>query len=275
MLDRLPPGWWAGFLSYELGGAVEARGAPTLDGSDGATDAPRPRPRPFSARLVLDSASGRSECTGRGEARDLLALAVEWCAPVSVRRLTGAPSWNSSLDRTEFEQRVATILEHIGAGDCYQVNLTRRLTCEQAVDPVGLFSALDRCNPSPHGAPPVRQRARHADGGRRVGVAGRFLSWRGRDAETRPIKGTGTDPRALTSSAKDRAENVMIVDLARNDFGRVCEPGSVVVPALCELETHPGLHHLVSTVHGRRRAGTGIGAGARRSTGIGDGRPGA
>ena len=52
----------------------------------------------------------------------------------------------------------------------------------------------------------------------------------------------------------------MIVDLMRNDFGRVCEPGSVVVPALCELEAHPGLHHLVSTVRGRRRAGTGIGA---------------
>jgi para-aminobenzoate synthetase component 1 len=64
----------------------------------------------------------------------------------------------------------------------------------------------------------------------------------------------------LAASGKDRAENVMIVDLARNDFGRVCEPGSVVAPALCEVEAHPGLHHLVSTVRGRRRAGTGIGA---------------
>src|SRR5262249_40984823 len=87
----------------------------------------------------------------------------------------------------------------------------------------------------------------------------RFLSWRGPDVETCPIKGTGTDPAALRASVKDRAENVMIVDLARNDLGRVCEPGSVVVPALCAVEAHPGLHHLVSTVRGRRRAGTGAG----------------
>ena len=211
---------------------------------------------------MLDPASGRSELHGQGEARDVLAQAVEVVragarAPAS----PALPRWSTSLDRAEFEQRVATILEHIGAGDCYQVNLTRRLTCEQAADPVGLFSAIDRCNPSPHGA---LLRFGGAPGTPTVAVVSaspeRFLSWRGRDAETRPIKGTGTDPTALASSAKDRAENVMIVDLARNDFGRVCEAGSVVVPALCELEAHPGLHHLVSTVRGRRRAGTGIGA---------------
>src|SRR5262249_22731245 len=89
---------------------------------------------------------------------------------------------------------------------------------------------------------------------------GAFLAWRGSDGETRPIKGTATDPYALASSAKDRAENVMIVDLARNDLGRVCEPGSVVVPALCAVEAHPGLHHLVSTVRGRMRGGEGTGA---------------
>ncbi len=192
----------------------------------------------FPARLVLDPASGRSELHGQGEARDVLAQAVEVVragarAPAS----PALPRWSTSLDRAEFEQRVATILEHIGAGDCYQVNLTRRLTCEQAADPVGLFSAIDRCNPSPHGA---LLRFGGAPGTPTVAVVSaspeRFLSWRGRDAETRPIKGTGTDPTALASSAKDRAENVMIVDLARNDFGRVCEPGSVVVPALCELE---------------------------------------
>ena len=264
VLDRLPPGWWAGFLSYELGGAVE-RVTPRPR-TDAAHYAEPPLPdlilARFPARLVLDSASGRSELHGRGEARDVLAQAADVVragarAPAS----PALPRWSTSLDRAEFEQRVATILEHIGAGDCYQVNLTRRLTCEQGADPVGLFSAIDRCNPSPHGA---LLRFGGAPGTPTVAVVSaspeRFLSWRGRDAETRPIKGTGTDPTALASSAKDRAENVMIVDLARNDFGRVCEPGSVVVPALCELEAHPGLHHLVSTVRGRRRAGTGIGA---------------
>jgi para-aminobenzoate synthetase component 1 len=263
VLDRLPPGWWAGFLSYELGGAVERverRRRP--DGSEEEPTLPELVLARFPARLVLDPASGRSELHGHGEAHDLLAQAVEVAragagAPVS----PPLPHWHSSLDRAAFEQRVATILEHIGAGDCYQVNLTRRLTCERAADPVGLFSALDRCNPSPHGA---LLRFGSAPGAPALAVVSaspeRFLSWRGRDTETRPIKGTGTDPMTLASSAKDRAENVMIVDLARNDFGRVCEPGSVVVPALCELEAHPGLHHLVSTVRGRRRAGTGIGA---------------
>jgi para-aminobenzoate synthetase component 1 len=178
--------------------------------------------------------------------------------------MPGSPAltqWNRSLDRAAFEERVATILEHIGAGDCYQVNLTRRLTCEQAADPLALFAALDRCNPSPHGA-----LLRFSGGSSAPAVAvvsaspERFLSWRGREVETRPIKGTAADAPALAASAKDRAENVMIVDLARNDLGRVCEPGSVVVPALCALETHPGLHHLVSTVRGQRRAGTGVGA---------------
>jgi len=264
VIDQLPQGWWAGFLSYELGGAVErVTPRPAPNGGHHAGPAfPDLVLARFPARLVLDPASGRSELHGDGEARDLLAHAVEVAragprAPVS----PALPRWHSSLDRTEFEQRVATILEHIGAGDCYQVNLTRRLTCEQAADPVGLFSALDRCNPSPHGA---LLRFGGAPGVPALAVVSaspeRFLSWRGRDAESRPIKGTGTDPTALAMSAKDRAENVMIVDLARNDFGRVCEPGSVVVPALCDLEAHPGLHHLVSTVRGRRRSGTGTGA---------------
>ena len=78
--------------------------------------------------------------------------------------------------------------------------------------------------------------------------------------ETKPIKGTGTDAGRLRTSAKDHAENVMIVDLARNDLGRVCEPGSVRVPSLCDVEAHPGLHHLVSTVRGTLRPGVGTGA---------------
>jgi para-aminobenzoate synthetase component I len=264
VLDRLPPGWWAGFLSYELGGAVERvtlRRRPNAEhhAEPALPDLALAR---FPTRAVLDPASDRSELHGQGEARDLLAQAVEAAgAGPPVPASPALLRWQSSLDRAEFEQRVATILEHIGAGDCYQVNLTRRLTREESADPVSLFTALDRCNPSPHGA---LLRFGGAPGAPRVAVVSaspeRFLSWRGRDAETRPIKGTGTDPTALAASAKDRAENVMIVDLARNDFGRVCEPGSVVVPALCELEAHPGLHHLVSTVRGRRRARTGIGA---------------
>jgi para-aminobenzoate synthetase component I len=267
-LDRLPPGWWAGFLTYELGGAVEqVSPRPHPNGRDDEPPLPDLVLARFPAQFVLDPASGWCELRGRGEARRLLARAAEAtrgaaCAPAS----PSLARWHTSLDRAAFEQRVTTILEHIAAGDCYQVNLTRRLTCDQAVDPVALFAALERRNPSPHGA---LLRVGSASGVPAMAVVSaspeRFLSWRGRDVETRPIKGTATNPTTLAASAKDRAENVMIVDLARNDLGRVCEPGSVAVPALCELEAHPGLHHLVSTVRGRRRAGTGVGALVRAS----------
>jgi para-aminobenzoate synthetase component I len=262
-LDRLPPGWWAGFLSYELGRAVEqVSPRPHPNGHGDEPPLPALVLARFPARLVLDPASGRCELHGHGEARRLLTRAAE--AARDSARAAASPTlarWHTSLDRIAFEQRVTTILEHIGAGDCYQVNLTRRLTCEQAVDPVALFAALERCNPSPHGA--LLRMGGASDVPAMAVVSAspeRFLSWRGRDVETRPIKGTATNPTTLAGSAKDRAENVMIVDLARNDLGRVCEPGSVAVPALCELEAHPGLHHLVSTVRGQRRAGTGVGA---------------
>jgi para-aminobenzoate synthetase component I len=83
----------------------------------------------------------------------------------------------------------------------------------------------------------------------------RFLSRRGRIVESKPIKGTAAAEELFL--AKDRAENVMIVDLVRNDLGRVCEWGSVTVPALCDVEQHPGLLHLVSTVRGKLRSGCG------------------
>jgi para-aminobenzoate synthetase component 1 len=87
----------------------------------------------------------------------------------------------------------------------------------------------------------------------------RFLQWKQRTVETRPIKGTARDADWLRASAKDHAENVMIVDLARNDLGRVCEYGSVHVAGLCEVEAHPGLFHLVSTVRARLRDDVGPG----------------
>jgi para-aminobenzoate synthetase component 1 len=86
-----------------------------------------------------------------------------------------------------------------------------------------------------------------------------FLRVDGPHVETRPIKGTASDHASLIASAKDHAENVMIVDLARNDLGRVCEFGTVAVPALLTVEAQPGLHHLVSTVTGTLRPGVRMG----------------
>jgi para-aminobenzoate synthetase component I len=262
VLDRLPPGWWAGFMTYELGHAVE-RVTPR-PGGDGRNDPSWPDVvlARFPVRLVLDARSGRCDLVGHGSARALLARAAD--AARSDMSLPPPPAlrrWRSGTGREVFEHGVATVLDRIRAGDCYQVNLTRRMTCDQPADPVALLAHLDQRNPSPHGA---LLRLHGVPGLKPVAVVSaspeRFLAWRGADVETRPIKGTAVDAGTLAASAKDRAENVMIVDLARNDLGRVCEPGSVAVPALCAVEAHPGLHHLVSTVRGRMRAGRGTGA---------------
>ncbi len=145
------------------------------------------------------------------------------------------------------------------AGECYQVNLTRRLTCDDAIDPVALYGALAHAHPAPHLT--LLQLPELGPGTAVVSASPeRYLRVRHRDVETRPIKGTAATSAALRASGKDHAENVMIVDLARNDLGRVCTPGSVQVPALCSVESHPGLHHLVSTVRGRLRDDVGLGA---------------
>jgi len=151
---------------------------------------------------------------------------------------------------------VRAIRDAIAAGDVYQVNLTRRLSAPlpDAADVAALGAALAEGNPAPYSAV-----VRLPDHGVHIASASPELFLR-RDGDlvtSAPIKGTASTPDGFLP--KDRAENVMIVDLVRNDFGRVCEYGSVTVPALWSVEVHPGLCHLVSTVQGRLRAGVGWG----------------
>ncbi len=162
-------------------------------------------------------------------------------------------AWTSSLDRAAFCAGVEAIRAAIAAGDVYQVNLTRRLSAPlpPGADIAALGAALGRGNPAPYSAV-VRLPAV----GCHVASASpeRFLRRNGDRVASSPIKGTAAEPSGFLP--KDRAENVMIVDLVRNDLGRVCEWGSVAVPALCAVEHHPGLVHLVSTVTGTLRPGT-------------------
>jgi len=163
-------------------------------------------------------------------------------------------SWRTSLDRAGFEAGVGSIRDAIAAGDVYQVNLTRRLSAPlpPGAEIAALGAALAEGNPAPYSA--VVDLPRH---GVRVASASpeRFLRRDGDQVSSSPIKGTAATPEGLLP--KDTAENVMIVDLVRNDLGRVCEYGSVTVPGLLEVEPHPGLVHLVSTVAGRLRPGMG------------------
>lgn len=192
--------------------------------------------------------TGRPVCARFGRVRP--------ARPWPGRPWVGPPSgaWTTSLDRAGFERGVRAIRGAIGAGDVYQVNLTRRLSAPlpSGAQVAALGAALAVGNPAPFAAV-----VDLPDHGVHVASASpeRFLSRRGDRVWSSPIKGTAPTPAEL--SAKDAAENVMIVDLVRNDLGRVCEHGTVRVPALLTVEHHPGLVHLVSTVEGRLRPGVG------------------
>jgi len=160
--------------------------------------------------------------------------------------------------RRAYLAAVARALEYIASGDLYQVNLSHRIECPFDGDPAGLFADLARCNPAPFAA--------YLDAGDFQVVSAspeRFVALSGSRVSSSPIKGTrprGPTPeedlrlsRELSGSAKDRAENVMIADLVRNDLGRVCETGSVRVERLCALESFATVHHLVSSVSGNLR----------------------
>jgi len=163
-------------------------------------------------------------------------------------------SWVTSLDRAGYEKGVETVRDAIAAGDVYQVNLCRVLStpAPAGADVAALGAALAEGNPAPYSAV-----VRVPSAGVHVASASpeRFLRREGGRVWSSPIKGTAATADGFL--AKDRAENVMIVDLVRNDLGRVCEYGSVEVPGLCVPEAHPGLFHLVSTVTGSLRPDVG------------------
>jgi para-aminobenzoate synthetase component 1 len=161
-------------------------------------------------------------------------------------------AWRSSLDEMAHRHAVDHIRKRIATGEVYQANLCRvlsaRLPERGTADVAALGQALARHNPAPFAAT-----IRLPEHGVHVASASPelFLRRRGRVVESGPIKGTGRTPADIT--AKDHAENVMIVDLVRNDLGRVADTGTVTVPSLCAVERHPGLVHLVSTVRARLR----------------------
>lgn len=173
--------------------------------------------------------------------------------------LPGHASVLSNFNRESYLAAAQQAIEYVNAGDCFQVNLSQRLLAPLREQPFELYRRLRQCNPAPF--------AGYFDLGDFAIVSAspeRFLRVENREVETRPIKGTrprGATPQEdrrraaeLAASSKDRAENVMIVDLLRNDLGRVCEYGSVRVPKVCQVETFRYVHHLVSEVRGRLAA---------------------
>ncbi|WP_392439240.1 aminodeoxychorismate synthase component 1 [Edwardsiella piscicida] len=185
-------------------------------------------------------------------------LLAQTPAPVAPFSLTSG--WQANLSREAYRQAFQRIQAHLQAGDCYQINLTQRFSADYRGDEWQAFLRLTQANRAPFSA---FLRLPHSAV---LSVSPeRFLQLIQGDIVTRPIK--GTLPRCpaphddalqrlrLAASAKDRAENLMIVDLMRNDVGRIAAPGSVSVPELFAVETFPAVHHLVSTVCARLAEG--------------------
>ncbi len=206
--------------------------------------------------LGVDPA-GNDPSRARANARRLL---EPLSAPPPPPGSFSAGELKSNFTRDDYIIALERIKEYILAGDIYQVNMSQRFSAPLEGDTYALFEYLSRINPEPFSA--------YLNcGGFQVLSSSpeRFLRVYGRMIETRPIKGTrprGETPksdeslrRELLASEKDRAEISMIVDLERNDLGRSCEFGSVLVDEHCRLEAHPTVFHLVSIVRGRLRAG--------------------
>ena len=269
-----PPVPWAG-------GAVLALGFELGDWIEHLDPAPPPRePGPFGdwpdlvvafydSVLVYDEVTGELSVAGRLPTTRPPSGVLSTLEVIGERalRLTpkpiaspAPPSPAAPDDRdpvpADYREAIAAIHEHLAAGDVYQVNLSRALRAPWPAPALDLYLRHRQSGRMPHGAFLELGKGRAVT----AFTPERFLARRGNRIETCPIK--GTRPRAadraaddrlraeLLASAKDRAEHLMIVDLERNDLGRVSLPGTVVVEAGFAIESYATVHHLVSTVHG-------------------------
>ena len=266
----LPPAEWpfpfaggaAGWIGYDLGrqaAGVKSRLAPIDDLPGGWFGL-------YDRVIGFDHASKRSWILAPSKPECRALETRMSAAPLEVNALAGCPDWQAETSRASYDAGFARLREYIAAGDIYQANFTTRVMAprQPSFSPASYYLALRQLSPAPF--------SNYIDCGDGVVIAGaspeRFLRLRadGR-VESRPIKGTAMrhkDPaadaaaaRALRESPKERAENLMIVDLLRNDLAQVCEIGSIAVPELFAVESYAQAHHLVSAVTGRLRAGLG------------------
>ncbi len=255
-------GGWFLFLGYELAGQIEpSLRQPVLDQMPIATAVRMP------AALVLSHTTGQGWLVAEAGQEALLTRmdedlrAVATQAPFDVA--AGEAFLRGEVEEEAPEDFLSTVgaaLEHIAAGDLYQANLSRawHATLAAGVRPLDVYRRLRRANPGPF--------AGIADLGSQVIVSSspeRLVEVRGRQISTRPI--AGTRPRSTSELAdaglarelrqhpKEQAEHVMLIDLERNDLGRVCEAGSVEVDEFMSIESYAHVHHIVSNVRGTLR----------------------
>jgi para-aminobenzoate synthetase component 1 len=252
-----------GYFGYDLGRRFER--LPYLAADD--EELPELAVGLYDWAVVIDHHQGQawlaSALRAPETAQHWPALVDRFSRPVGPRARTHFRTLSpirSNMARSRYLNAFERIQRYIHEGDCYQVNLAQRFEVRASGDPWTAYQALRVVNPAPYAAylnlPFAQVLSASPE---------RFLHVRGGRVETRPIK--GTRPRAghprldaeraqeLRESVKDRAENVMIVDLLRNDLAKSCRPGSVRVPRLFEVESFASVHHLVSTVTGELAPG--------------------
>ena len=202
--------------------------------------------------LIVDHQRQVVTLLSYGDVEARLAWLQQQVAPPS-SPFTLTSAWRSNMSRQQYGEKFRQVQAYLRSGDCYQVNLAQRFQATYQGDEWSAFVRLNRANRAPFSA-----FLRLADGAILSLSPERFIQLQQQQIQTRPIKGTLPrleDPQAdaaqalkLANSPKDRAENLMIVDLMRNDIGRVATPGSVRVPELFVVEPFPAVHHLVSTI---------------------------
>ena len=253
--DTAPPpfgGGAMGYFSYDLGRRLQ-----TLEPVTG--ELPEVALGLYDWVLVHDLQTRESWLSGDlGRIPKGLVQALESAAQTDPPDIfqPGAKGVSAQSSPGDYARAFRRIQHYLREGDCYQVNYAQRFSLSFEGDPFALYLAMREQNPAPYGALLELPFASILSSSPE-----QFLRVNKGRVRTRPIKGTrprGATPeqdrilaRALTQSAKDRAENLMIVDLMRNDLGRVCEPGSIQVPELFKVESYPTVHHLVSTVTGK------------------------
>ena len=259
-------GGWALFLGYELAVQIE----PTL----ALPLAPGPLPVALALRcpaaLLRDRLSGEVVAlaeAGRAELLERIAADVSIAGSASLPEAgaLAVESWHEEPER-RFLDGVARVAEYLAAGDAFQVNLSRawHVRFAREPDPGELYARLRAANPAPFAG-----LLRWRDAAVLSSSPERLLSVRDGEVQTRPIAGTfprlpGEDSAAriaeLVAHPKERAEHIMLIDLERNDLGRICRTGSVRVEELMTVESYTHVHHIVSSVRGRLRDGVGPGA---------------
>ncbi len=254
-------GGWALFLAYELAAQVEP--VLRLPQAEGAL--PPALALRCPAAVLRDRATG--ECVAIAE-RESAALLDSVLADIGAPHPAPLPAWQPPQSLQDdpadaFTDGVSRILDYLAAGDVFQVNLSRawRANFPQTLDPATLYARLRAASPAPFAGLFAGETA----GAPWAVVSSspeRLVSVRGDVVETRPIAGTrprfdGDDDvariRELIDHPKERAEHVMLIDLERNDLGRVSVPGSVEVDELMSVESYSHVHHIVSNVRGRLR----------------------